>query len=585
MLIARLKKTVDFIASGHCFLWCITASIGLAQLVSAEDLVSQAELPETRALQSITRLPVPMAEMRRQSAAKVREIFGEDASKASSPEAKSKLSIELLGHAADTQDSTDRYVLLEAALRLASESGDVATTFRVVDAISARYAIDEDSAKQSALESMAAKAPLTALPQVIDALLLVSQEEASANEMHKAEELAQLAATAARRSKDRDRQKVVVDKLAQIRIHKRELIKLQPLIDRLALNPNDREAALELGKARCFTGDDWDAGLPLLAKGADAYLASLAKSDLSNPATPVARLALADEWWTYALAAKGSDAVGAESRARLHYGMALGGLVGLEKARVQKRLESSASNGKQQSSLKRPKSLIIWFDASAGVRGPGGATVEAKPNQGTPVWSWADVYGGRGIATQGEPKHQPVLKSNIFGKKPGIEFLGGQWLTTDIAASNEGTFALVCKPSSVDTYMRIIGCAEGAPGSRLSTRLKGEVWHEVVKQSHTCDFLEAPAGSLQANQPVILTSTWPSPWMLRANGKGVRKDKPPQYNSGNGGGVVIGAFGENGGDAFLGAIAEFRLYDRILPEDELGMVEAELRGKWLNSSK
>lgn len=54
----------------------------------------------------------------------------------------------------------------------------------------------------------------------------------------------------------------------------------------LEKNPDDSEAAFQYGKYLCFTKADWDAGLPLLAKGKDKTLAELAQMELGTMDLP-----------------------------------------------------------------------------------------------------------------------------------------------------------------------------------------------------------------------------------------------------------------------------------------------------------
>ncbi len=65
-------------------------------------------------------------------------------------------------------------------------------------------------------------------------------------------------------------------------------------------NPEDAEASLHLGRLYCFEQDDWDRGLPYLARGDDAELAKLAQQDLEGPADLLGQLRLADAWWDLA---------------------------------------------------------------------------------------------------------------------------------------------------------------------------------------------------------------------------------------------------------------------------------------------
>jgi hypothetical protein len=567
-----------------CVSWfCLPFHLSLAGDLA--DLANDPQVAKQTAQQS-DQLPIPSVESRKASAAKVREIFGEDAARATTAEAKAKLSGELVGHAADTADLTDRYVLLEAAIRLGSDGGDVDATFRAIDAMAAKYATDGPATKLAALKSLAAKAPVTGLAKVIDLLLSLAGEQANTGNVSGAEDLAELALSASRRAKDRDRQKSALEQLAGLRDRKKLLAQVQPLIDRLALDSNDREAALDLGKFRCFTEDDWAQGLPLLVQGSDAELGSLAKSDLGNPESPTARLALADKWWAYAVATKGSEASGAATRARFHYGAVLNELSGLEKARIQKKLESLSTNGKQFGSVKRPKGLILWLDASAAgaLRTADGSVVDVgKASSGAPVAAWSDIAGGPGVAEQSNPLRMPKIQPKAFGKKPAVLFDGEQWMAVDVPAQGQGTLVLVCRPASIDSHMRIIGCDEIKPGIRVNTRANGAVGLEVVKEGPISDGHGTPPGSLSIGQRLIITATWPAPVVFRMNGKAFDLGRPAKYTGAGGSGFVIGAMAPQGAEPFRGTIAEFRVYDRVFTPQELAGLEGELAGKWSES--
>ena len=64
----------------------------------------------------------------------------------------------------------------------------------------------------------------------------------------------------------------------------------------LETNSNDADANLALGRFYALARGDWDRGLPLLAKGNDAPLKSLATADLATPADGNAAAELADRY-------------------------------------------------------------------------------------------------------------------------------------------------------------------------------------------------------------------------------------------------------------------------------------------------
>ena len=68
----------------------------------------------------------------------------------------------------------------------------------------------------------------------------------------------------------------------------------------LEKNRDDAAANLAVGKFYCFSKGDWEKGLPLLARGADAALKSVAEKEQANPNTAEERLGLADQWWQLA---------------------------------------------------------------------------------------------------------------------------------------------------------------------------------------------------------------------------------------------------------------------------------------------
>lgn len=527
------------------------------------------------------RLPVPAKDATRAATVKVREIFAADAAKAKTPEAKSKLAKELLGHARETDAAVEQYVLLEAARALAMEAGEVTTVMESLRMVADRFEIDLSAARISALEDLSTKAPATSLGSVADLLLEAAGEQEQAADLAKAESLAEAALAAARRGKDRDRQKKSLERLAEIRERRKLLNRAKPLEERVAANPGDREAASDLGRFRCFVEADWDAGLPLLARGADSALAALAKAEAEVASNPSGRMALADNWWAYAASIKGPDAAAAEGRARLHYGMVLEGLSGLERARVVKRLESVASGS--PSPAKRPGGLVLWLDASApgAVRGPDGQPIQLSMEmKEAPIAAWADMPAGRPTAVQKNPSFAPVFEPTSFGNRPGIVFRGSQWLTTDVATPKQGTLAVVFRIDSTAVHTRVIGAVGESAGVRLQTRVGGKMGGEISAGGPIADEAWSPESYLRDNMVVISIVTWPSPFRITLNGKPIDATRPQQADPTGGKGLVVGAYSDKGGIAFHGAVGEVMLFDRVLSAQEIASLHGSLTSKW-----
>jgi hypothetical protein len=123
---------------------------------------------------------------------------------------------------------------------------------------------------------------------------------------------------------------------------KQKFAAIKPSLDALKEKPDDPEANLAVGKWYCLSKGDWDKGLPMLAKGSEAPWADLARRDVAAPTEAKAQLELADAWWE--MSQKSSSVVkpAIESRAAHWYEEALPKLAGLDKTRVEKRLDSLA---------------------------------------------------------------------------------------------------------------------------------------------------------------------------------------------------------------------------------------------------
>jgi hypothetical protein len=526
---------------------------------------------------SAQRLPVPGEDALRRSAKNIREIFGADVRTARTPEAKSVLAAAFLRHAAETADATDRYLLLESARTFAEEGGDANTALDAIDQIAKAYEIDMFAAKQALLISLATKAPVTTLGTVIDTLFDLASAANDRGDVEAAEELAKAAASAARRSRDRDRQKVAADWLGELKGQKKLATQAKALVDRLSRDPTDREAAADLGRFRCFQESKWAEGLPLLAEGADASLAALAKAELNSSGTPSDLMSLADAWANHAETAKGVASTSAKDRARLHYTQALGSLTGLDRARVLKRLESLGPAG----AGKRPKGLVLWLDASASgaLRGTDGQVFDKNKAEPMPVAEWLDVAGGTALARTPPRVASAVATAQVFGRNPAVVFSERAWLESEVSASDQGTLIVVCKPFTV-TNMRLIGCQSTKPGIRMSFRGTGAAGFEVARSETAYDGQGAPAGSIAKDTPLVLAATWPKPYMFRLNGKAFETGLAPAHSLDGGGTLIFGACNEKGFEPFAGAVGEIRIYDRVLSLQELTSLEGELAAKW-----
>ena len=332
------------------------AALGLSNPVASQDLaglLDEAEKGEKPGSASKAAAPVadvgvtakgrsqvPAQSDLRASAAKIREIYGKEAASAGTPPLKTRLAKQLLEQSMADGNASDKYALLDAASRLAVEAGDPALLSECRAALANEFAVDLAAIRASDLEALASKAPVESLVNVVPFILDASHFEMAAGRFELAEDLTKTAGVAARRARNPSVTKSVTAMLAEIRGLRKQEADIKPLLDRLAKDPNDRDAARQAGVIRCFTQARWVDGVPLLAKGDDPELARICQLELRQGAGSA--LAAADAWWGYAEEKKGSAKDAARRHASDLYQRVLPDLGGLDKVRVEKRVQEAA---------------------------------------------------------------------------------------------------------------------------------------------------------------------------------------------------------------------------------------------------
>ena len=135
----------------------------------------------------------------------------------------------------------------------------------------------------------------------------------------------------------------------------------------LKSNPDDPAANLTVGRFRCFRRNEWQGGLPHLAKVANEKLAAAAQLDAAAGNNPKAQLKAADAWEKAAEGAK-EDKQACVERAHFLYTSAVAvGLTGLELQQANNRLTALTSALPPP----HPKQTITFPDGSQADVHPG----------------------------------------------------------------------------------------------------------------------------------------------------------------------------------------------------------------------
>ena len=291
------------------------------------------------------RIPVPSADARRTSAARVKEIYADDYAAAGPPAKKAEFAKRLVEQARSTADHADRWTLLTEALRLATEAGDVATALPLIDRFPTEFAVERHASRLEALTRLATKSSGPTADEVASACLEVARDADKGGEEELVAKAVTLASGIARKTKNAG---LLADatRLQQKAKERQKVAKeLEPLLEKVRASPADPEANLEAGRVLCLKADRWRDGLAMLAKGSDPALARIAATEAADPKAPTDLIRLADAWWDWADSQKPPWKLPAQTHAVSIYGRVVNDLQGLDKARVEKRIATVAAAG------------------------------------------------------------------------------------------------------------------------------------------------------------------------------------------------------------------------------------------------
>ena len=265
----------------------------------------------------------------------VKDIYREEYAERATAR-KIALAKELLSEAEKIEANfSARYVLLDEAQGAAIAAGDVADCRLALEQIGREYDIDVVTTTVSAMRKLADR-PIDDAPILHWAAdeverLLSERNFDGAKQVSRA-----LSSRAARSGDTEDR-----DKLKTLDAILLEADRVRPSFEKLKTSPDDPAANLVAGRFVCFALQQWESGLPMLMKGADARLADLARQDAAAPDDSSKQFELAGQWWDLSLAGRATPSQRMQYRSRAGYWYAKAdlNLSGLNRVTADKRLE------------------------------------------------------------------------------------------------------------------------------------------------------------------------------------------------------------------------------------------------------
>jgi hypothetical protein len=299
-------------------------------------------------------LPVPDADAQSAALKAVKEVYGEQWTRAKTPAEKQALAKTLLDQSRQNEKNpAAQFVLLRVARDVATQALDGQTAFAVIDEIDSCFEVDALEMKLAVLKkaTSAASVPTVSAAVIKDQRTqhgMVSKiaadlaERAVAKENYPiAKELAALALGEARKIRESTLVKELSERAARIDQLEKEHEAVKAAMAALEKSPDDPAASLAVGKYKCLVKGDWDGGLPLLARSSDDEFKGLAAQERST-SSPDEQVKLADRWWNLAETQEGTTKRPIQGRAAYWYRKALPGLSGLAKAKAEKRIDEAA---------------------------------------------------------------------------------------------------------------------------------------------------------------------------------------------------------------------------------------------------
>jgi len=252
------------------------------------------------------------------------------------------LAIKLLQAAQQTAGQpSERYALLREARDLAAQASDPSTAFQAAEEMARHFAVNALDMKADAL---AAALPLAnsveANRSLAENALSLMQEALDGDRFDRAVRLGKMAAAAAAKTKDAALDNLVAGRTREIQALREAFARVQPARERLAKDPEDARANLEMGTYLGLVKGNWDKALFYLAQGSDAAFRLLAQRDLARPEDAKEQLHMADAWWALAEKAQGPERIHLQQHAVSWYEQALGSTRGFQRGRLEERIAS-----------------------------------------------------------------------------------------------------------------------------------------------------------------------------------------------------------------------------------------------------
>lgn len=295
--------------------------------------------PADPAANAPKRIAVPDAKARTDATNYVRPFFQAEMAAARTADQKREVAVKLLKAATEEKPGPNHYAALQLAREMAIGGLDYDLILEICQKLANTYDLDGERVFAETLAAaLEAPGPAPAKRPMAQAVLVVVDQLLMKDEFTVAGEVIKSLTESARAIKDKEFIQLVADRrklgAELFALHK----DVQPALETLKTKPDDPEANATAGRYLALVKNDFERGLPMLARSSDAQLAPLAKADLAQPADAHEQVKIADQWYDLAADGHATEKLFGRLRAAMWYRKAVGSLTGLEHARVTQRI-------------------------------------------------------------------------------------------------------------------------------------------------------------------------------------------------------------------------------------------------------
>jgi hypothetical protein len=241
------------------------------------------------------------------------------------------------------QNPSEEFVVLSTAMDLFGEAGDAGLMLQAGDALAADFQVDALALKENALLKFAEKAGgAERIKALVESSRPVIEQAVAEKRYELALKLATAVNAACQGQAGREFRKETFARRQEIQKRYEKWQQVEKARAALESDPDDAEANLLLGRWYCCVEEDWNRGLPHLAKGSDEGLKIAAQQELKKaaPADAGEQVKRADAWYDLAEKRSGEEQAALARRAAYWYQQAVGQLASsIDRARAEKRLD------------------------------------------------------------------------------------------------------------------------------------------------------------------------------------------------------------------------------------------------------